>query len=174
LSAAYEVTEVPDDPGTKTFEYAYTLPALPASGFWTATVTSNEGQEGTISDYNLASFEVPAPEPILTILKSADRTDVNSGEEITYTIVVQNTGAGPATNVQLYDALSSFVDMVLDFDTASLPVEAFDYDPQTSGLTLGAPVYTYSGPDIVRWDITMGGSFAASSQFTLRFKVLVK
>jgi uncharacterized repeat protein (TIGR01451 family) len=159
---------------TKTFEYIYAVPGFPALGNWTIRVDADEGSEGTISDYGLGVLPVTAPAPSITILKSADRSTVNSGENITYTILVQNSGTGAATIVEVYDALSPFVDMVLDFDTGTPPVEAFDFDPQTSGLTLGVPTYTFSGLDITRWDITMGGSFAASSQFSLRFKVQVK
>lgn len=140
----------------------------------TTTITAYDQYDDDTSNNSASIDVVPVAAPNLTILKSADRATVNSGEIITYTLVVQNTGSGTATIVELYDNLSSYVDMILDFDTGTPPVEAFDFTPQTSGLTLGVPAYTYSGLDIIRWDITMGGTFAASSQFTLRFKVQVK
>jgi uncharacterized repeat protein (TIGR01451 family) len=188
LSPLYEITEVPDDPATKTFEYTYTLPPNSASGFWNATVTSNEGTEGTVSDNGLASFEVPAALPSITILKSSDRTSVNPGEVITYTITTINSGAGAATTVMVSDNLSPYVGMILDYDGVTPPYEPFEFVPATSGLTIGTPVYYDAGgiftPDfaagedntVIRWEIPMNGSFnpGPGSEFTLRFKVRVK
>jgi uncharacterized repeat protein (TIGR01451 family) len=171
---------------TKTYEYIYALPAGAELGNWTIKVDSDEGSEGTISDYGLASFEVPAALPSLTVLKSADRATVNPGEVITYTITTMNSGAGPATTVMVSDNLNPYVGLILDYDGVTPPYEPFDFVPATSGLTFGTPVYYDSGgiftpnfatgedDTVIRWETPMTGSFNPGSQFTVRFKVRVK
>lgn len=42
----------------RVYEYAYTIPASPVVGTWTATVTANEGSEGTISHAANGTFAV--------------------------------------------------------------------------------------------------------------------
>lgn len=42
----------------RVYEYAYTVPAGPPTGSWTASVTADEGAEGTISHTGNGSFEV--------------------------------------------------------------------------------------------------------------------
>ncbi|MBE0500774.1 MAG: DUF11 domain-containing protein, partial [Desulfuromonadales bacterium] len=171
---------------TKTFEYIYDLPAGAELGNWTIRVDSDEGTEGTISDYGLGTLSVTEPMPSLMILKSADKATVNPGEVITYTITTMNSGAGPATTVQVFDNLSPYVGLILDYDGVTPPYEPFDFVPGTSGLTFGTPVYYNSdgifnpnfaaGEDdtVIRWETPMTGSFNPGSQFTLRFKVRVK
>jgi len=46
---------------TKTFEYAYTIPAGGAGGQWTASVTAKEGTENTVSHTRLGGFSVAPP-----------------------------------------------------------------------------------------------------------------
>lgn len=46
---------------TKTFEYQYTIPTGAVAGQWTASVTANEGTEGTVSHTRLGGFEVAPP-----------------------------------------------------------------------------------------------------------------
>lgn len=43
---------------TRVYEYAYTVPASAPVGSWTATVTANEGSEGTITDNGNGTFPV--------------------------------------------------------------------------------------------------------------------
>src|SRR5262249_22483501 len=45
------------------------------------------------------------PPPQLQLNKTADVTTALPGQPINYTITAQNTGAGPATNVQITDTL---------------------------------------------------------------------
>jgi uncharacterized repeat protein (TIGR01451 family) len=43
---------------TRVYEYAYTVPASPPTGTWTASVTANEGSEGTITHTGNGTFAV--------------------------------------------------------------------------------------------------------------------
>jgi hypothetical protein len=43
---------------TRVYEYAYTVPASPPVGSWTASVTANEGSEGTITHTGSGAFDV--------------------------------------------------------------------------------------------------------------------
>lgn len=43
---------------TRVYEYAYTVPVSPPTGTWTASVTANEGAEGTISHTGSGTFAV--------------------------------------------------------------------------------------------------------------------
>ncbi len=53
------MTEVNDSgAATKTYEYAYTLPATPLAGNYTVRVTGYEGTEGLVDDDLVASFTV--------------------------------------------------------------------------------------------------------------------
>jgi uncharacterized repeat protein (TIGR01451 family) len=171
---------------TKTYEFIYTLVPEAPPGSWSIRVDADEGTEGTISDYGIGTLEVAIPLPNLTVVKSADRARVNSGDVITYTIVSNNSGPGAATAVRVIDNLSPFVSLILDYDGATPPYQPFEFTPATSGLTLGTPLYYDSGgaftPDfaagedgsVVRWEIPMTGSFSAAGDFTVRFKVRVK
>ena len=60
VSVSPDTMDEVDDSGaaTKTYEYAYTIPAFPVQGNWTARVESFEGTEGTISDISQATFQV--------------------------------------------------------------------------------------------------------------------
>ncbi|WP_181168204.1 DUF11 domain-containing protein [Cognatiluteimonas lumbrici] len=81
-------------------EYAYTLPASPSFGTWTATVTGSEGLENTITHSRNASFEV-VPKA-LDITKSHTGNFI-AGSDNSYTLTVGNTGgaiaAGTTTTV---------------------------------------------------------------------------
>lgn len=98
------MTQVADDlAATKTFEYAYAIPALGPGGVWNVTVTAKEGTENIVSDSGLSSFYVTVM-PSLTIVKSVQTFSdpVNGttspkaipGAEMLYTIIVANSGAG--------------------------------------------------------------------------------
>jgi uncharacterized repeat protein (TIGR01451 family) len=101
--AASEVVEVPsDNPATRTYDYAYTIPATATDGTWTAQVIANEGSEGTISHQRNGSILVSSAS--LTILKSVQTISdpihgtTNPynipGAQMLYTIQVTNSGGG--------------------------------------------------------------------------------
>jgi uncharacterized repeat protein (TIGR01451 family) len=52
------------------------------------------------------------PQPVLTVLKSADKSSVVPGDTITYTVIITNTGAGTATNVVATDPLPKYTTYV--------------------------------------------------------------
>jgi len=93
---------------TKTYEYAYAVPAGGPAGNWTARVTGVEGTEGTVSDYGQTALTVISPLPNLLVLKSVATVSdpVNGavnpkaipGAVMLYTITVINSGQGPADN----------------------------------------------------------------------------
>ncbi|MBW2690817.1 MAG: DUF11 domain-containing protein, partial [Deltaproteobacteria bacterium] len=106
------MTEVNDSgAATKTYEYAYTIPAFPAQGNWTARVESFEGTEGTISHTRTSSFEV-LTQPLLTVLKSANSPTATPGGTITYTIQITNNGGSNATAVTATDPVAQYTSYV--------------------------------------------------------------
>lgn len=188
------MTQVADSGGaTRTYEYAYSLPADAAAGNWAVRVTADEGTEGTVSDFGQVALPVAALQPLLTIIKSASNATAKPGDVITYTIQVQNTGSGAATSVVLDDHLSHFTAFGLN-SYAGTPFQFADGSP-SSGLALGTPVYSADGGTtygsyipasggggapagydgtITNWKIPMSGTMAAGSSFTLHYQVKVK
>lgn len=151
-----------------------------------ATITAQAQADPNLANNSASRSVVPQALPSITVLKSADRSKVNSGGTVTYTITTRNTGAGSATVVTAIDNLSPFVALVLDYDGLAPLDQPFDFDPGSSGLTAGTPVYYDAGgvftPDfaagvdgnVVRWELPLNGSFGAGGEFTIRFKVRVK
>ena len=111
--------------GTKTYEYAFTVPANGPSGYWTARVTAWEGTEGTVSDTGVGTFQVTLL-PNILVLKSvqAFSDPVNTavpyrsipGSVMEYTILVSNSGPGAADNnsIVLTDAVPANMTMYVD------------------------------------------------------------
>ena len=60
---------------------------------------------------DIGSFEVMVP-PDLAVAKSDSPDPVAVGDQLTYTLTVNNTGAGDATGVTLTDTLPSAVSFV--------------------------------------------------------------
>jgi trimeric autotransporter adhesin len=130
---------------------------------------------------------------ILTIFKSADRPSVVSGDIITYTINVKNTGTGPATSVLISDLLSPYV----QWGMTSYSGAAFQFVDGAipSGLTLGILDYSntsgtswgytpvsggggapanYDGT-VTNWRIPMSGTMNPNNaEFTIHYQVRVK
>lgn len=127
------------DAASKIYEYPFTLPTgAGALGDWTARIIADEGTEGTVGDKGTSSITVSLAE--VSILKSADKTTAVSGDVITYSILITNTGNGPATSVSIDDTLSPYIQWGL----SSYSGAAFNISQGTtpSGLTLGTPVYS--------------------------------
>jgi uncharacterized repeat protein (TIGR01451 family) len=92
---------------TKTYEYTYVVPATGPSGIWSAAVRALEGTEGTVADSGIGTFQVVLM-PSITIVKSVSTVSdpVNGvvnpkaipGAVMLYTIIVINSGQGPADN----------------------------------------------------------------------------
>jgi uncharacterized repeat protein (TIGR01451 family)/fimbrial isopeptide formation D2 family protein len=173
---------------TKTFEYAYTVPASP-TGNWSISVRATEGTEGTVSNTGYATMKVVIPQPSLTVVKSASPSPaVNPGQVVTYTVLVTNTGQGGATNVVLTDSMSLYVSwgiagftFINGTPSSGLALGAPDYS-QTNGTTWGytpssggggAPA-GYDGT-VTNWRIPMTGTMNANgANFTITYTVRVK
>ena len=83
------------------FEYTYAI-SSGATGFWTATVTGNEGTEGTVTHTANGSFDVDVPSLLITKsvsiasdpVEGVTRSKALPGATVLYTIAVQNNGRG--------------------------------------------------------------------------------
>jgi uncharacterized repeat protein (TIGR01451 family) len=133
------------------------------------------------------------PVTVLTIIKTADKAAVVSGDIITYTIKIKNTGAGTATAIVIDDFLSPYIQWSMA-SYSGAPFQFLDGVP-ASGLTLGTPVYSnnsgstwvytpvsggggapanYDG-NVTNWRIPMSGTMNANSaSFTINYMVRVK
>lgn len=115
IDAAMTRIVAADTASTKTYEYAYTVPAPQYAGSWTAIVTAREGMEDTVSDSGIGTFSVGMLLPNLTFLKFSqiERDPVNDtsspkaipGAEVRYTLQVSNSGAGSADTLSFVDPL---------------------------------------------------------------------
>jgi uncharacterized repeat protein (TIGR01451 family) len=189
----YEDTGTETPSLTKTYEYSYTVPSSP-TGNWSVSVKAMEGMEGTVTNTAYATMPVVIPPPVLTIVKLSDKASVVTGDIITYTANVTNTGAGTAASVVMTDSLSSYVQVGLNSYGAGVAFQFVNGTP-ASGLTLGTPVYSndngstwvytpvsggggapagYDG-NITNWRIPMSGTMNANgANFTINYKVRVK
>lgn len=175
--------------GTKTFEYSYTVPGSPV-GNWLLRVDAVEGTEGNVSHYRQAIMPVFVPQPLISILKSANRSNASPGEVIIYNVQIVNTGTGIGANVVLTDDLSPYGSFYLG---AGAPFTPTDSSP-ASGLSLSAPQYSnnngttwlyapvsggggapagYDG-NVTNWRIPMTGTIRAGGSFILNYQVIVK
>src|SRR6185369_12583801 len=126
--------------------------------------------------------------PNLTVLKSASPTSANPGQEITYTVVVTNTGSGPAISVELFDPISPYTAWKIGSFTFTdgSPASGFsalgtpDYS-STNGLSWGYTPAAGSGGMaaaydglVTNWRIPMTGTMNASGKFTITYTVVVK
>jgi len=110
------MTQVADSgAATKTYEYAYTIPAGGPDGSWSAQVIAHEGTEGTITHQRNTTLTVSGAS--LTVSKSvqtiADPVNGSSnpynlpGAHLRYSIRVTNSGLGgtDANTVSVTDAI---------------------------------------------------------------------
>jgi trimeric autotransporter adhesin len=139
------------------YEYTYTIPApgTAATGFWTATVTGNEGTEGTITHTANGSFDVDVP--ALLIVKSvavatdpvegATRSKAIPGATVQYTIQIQNNGRGSVDSGTL--VISDPVPTNTVLSLPAKPPFTFTDGATSSGLSVsandGSIVYSNNG-----------------------------
>lgn len=153
-------------------------------------------QVDPVDENDLASVNITpttAPPPTLTIVKSASVAIASPGQVITYTLVLQNTGVGPAANVVVNDLLTEFTAFSLNAWGAGAPFQFTDSSP-ASGLALGTPEYSRDGgatwstvlnsagggapagydgtPHF--WRIPMSGLLEPGRGFTVAYKVIVR
>ena len=151
---------------TRTYEYAYAVPAGAPSGGWTAQITAVEGTEGLVTDTRSSGFVVPPLLPTLRVTKNVSVLSdpfhgaVNPfqipGSLQRYRVTVTNTGVGSV------DASTLVIADVVPANTALFvasgggdPVQFVD-GATPSGLTFnyathvtysnqpgGAPPYSY-------------------------------
>jgi uncharacterized repeat protein (TIGR01451 family) len=74
-----------------------------------STITSNAGISYTGSTYFAVGDLLP---PALTVVKSSDKSSVVTGDTVTYSITITNTGSGTATNVIATDPLPPYTTYV--------------------------------------------------------------
>jgi len=191
-SAVYTPATTPAAPaGTKVFEYSYAIPASGPAGNWSVRVTAQEGTEGTVSHSANSTMPVALPQPLLSILKSANPGSANPGQVITYTVQIANTGTGAGTSVVIRDDLSPYAFFNLSYGTGGFNLT--DSSP-ASGLTLGTPQFSedngaswsyppssggggapagYDGR-VTNWRIPMTGTIRAGGSIGLNYRVMVK
>src|SRR4029077_8942051 len=85
----------------------------------TASFTSSNGGTGSS-----ASVTITVNCPNLAITKTADKSPVNAGEQIGFTVTLSNTGAGDAKNVTLTDNLPTAPGVTWSLDTAGSSIPA--------------------------------------------------
>lgn len=134
----------------------------------TATATANSGS-ATGAAINAAATATITPQAFanVSVFKSADKSSVISGDTLTYTFTLLNTGGEAAENIRLVDALPSeftvnSVSYEVNGTTTQIP--ASDYaitapntltvPTQTSTLTIGVPAATETGPGVTTITVT--------------------
>jgi uncharacterized repeat protein (TIGR01451 family) len=137
---------------TKTFEYVYTVPAVPAIGYWTASVTATEGNASKDSLYNGGSnithtangaFDVEVPN--LVLMKSVSVLSDPTGSAtphavpgaiLQYSINVTNQGQGKvdANTVNLGDVLDTNTAFIVGSTTFTdgSPTSGLSFNPATN------------------------------------------
>ncbi|MGB8694368.1 MAG: hypothetical protein WCD08_12755 [Steroidobacteraceae bacterium] len=145
------MTQVADSgAATRTYEYAYTLPANAAAGGWTLSVTAAEGTEGLVTDLGNGGFNVVIPQPSLRVQKTVEvlSDPVNGasspkripGSVQRYVIVITNTGSGTvdASTLVLTDVVPAGTSLYVSTALGN-PVEFID------GATSSALGFSYAG-----------------------------
>ena len=154
-------------------------------------VSSSQAPTGAPS--NTASLVVQGL-PSLTFVKQASSATAVPGQDITYTLLTTNSGTGAATAVELTDNLSRYTYWSINSFGVNIPFQFNDGAP-TSGLTIGAPVYSNDGGstwtyspssgaggapagfdgNVTNWRIPMIGTMPGNgANFRLDYKVQVK
>ncbi len=135
----------------------------------TNTVTANATAASTVP----AAITATAEETItitavanVSIFKSADKDTVTSGDTLTYTFTLMNTGSADAENVKFTDVLPpEFTVQTVSYnaDGQDTPITSADYSIQgntltipseTGTLTLTVPAATTDGPGILTITVT--------------------
>jgi uncharacterized repeat protein (TIGR01451 family) len=177
---------------TRTYEYAYAIPANAPPGGWTVRVTGVEGTEAVVTDLRVGGFVVLPNLPALRVTKTLDvLSDPISGStnpkqipgSITrYRVSVANTGPGSvdSSTLVIADVLPPNAELVVaggpavEFADGSVPSGlAFNYASNVtfSNQPGGAPPYTYTpvangngvDPNVTALRIAPTGAMAAAA-----------
>lgn len=186
------MTEVNDSlAASKTYEYAYTIPAGGPAGNWQVQIDAVEGMEGTVNDYAVASLPVTVPQPSLLAVKNANgATAAAPGDTVTYKITLTNAGVGVAANVVINDRVGSFTALKMDafgagkpfaFADGAIPSGYTDVGPVVYSQDNGLDGYSYVppatglDPTITNWKMTMPGPMnGGGASFTLTYVQTVR
>ena len=134
---------------TRTYEYAYVVPAGSPSGGWSAQVTAVEGTEGVVTHARAGGFVVPPLLPALRVTKTVDVLSdpvhgaVNPfqipGSLQRYRVTVTNTGVGSvdASTLVIADIVPANTELFVSSGGGD-PVQFFD-GSTPSGLTFNYP-----------------------------------
>ncbi|HUQ52844.1 MAG TPA: hypothetical protein VM692_11530, partial [Gammaproteobacteria bacterium] len=149
---------------TRTYEYAYVVPAGAPPGGWTVQVTGVEGTEATVTDTRVGGFVVLPNLPALRVTKTVDvlSDPVNGavnprqipGSVQRYRVAVANSGVGAvdASTLVIADIIPANAELVVSggnavqfFDGAVSSNLTFNYATHVtfSNQPGGAPPYTY-------------------------------
>jgi uncharacterized repeat protein (TIGR01451 family) len=135
----------------------------------TNTATVSSGAFDNISSNNTASNVVAVIQTSLTIVKSASPgPNVNSGQVVTYTITIANTGAGTATNAAVTDSVPAYTKYVAN--STRLNNITVANDGSTSPLIAGLPIDNNSSRSA---GAAATGNMPAGSSATITFQVTV-
>lgn len=185
-----------DDTGDITISFAQpvTVVTLRYGNYPLTAGESATGQQGF--GISAVSF---CPMPVITTIKSSaplattgpDRFNT-PGSDVVYTITVTNSGGSPVdlNGLTVGDTLPTTVEYYNgDFDPSAPGTDPFQLTAGSSGVTLTAANVTYSNnggatytytpaagydPAVNRIRFAPGGTMAANSSFTIRFRVRVE
>lgn len=132
----------------------------------TAQANSGSASGALITDMATATITL-TPYANISIFKTADKASVVSGDTLTYTFTLMNTGAQAADSISFVDALpSEFTVTSVSYTTngTTTPIDSTDYSittPNTltipdvgSSLVISVPAATTEGPGITTITVT--------------------
>jgi uncharacterized repeat protein (TIGR01451 family) len=166
---------------TRSYEYAYVIPAGAPAGGWTLRVIGTEGTEAAVTDLRVGSFVVAIAQPSLLVLKASEvlSDPLNGGSSpkripgaiVRYSVTVTNTGPGTADagSLVITDPLPALAQLYVATGSGS-PIEFID-GATPSGLSFtyasavsyssqpgGGPPYNYvPTPDGAGFDASVRG-----------------
>ncbi|MBL4681331.1 MAG: DUF11 domain-containing protein [Pseudomonadales bacterium] len=179
------------DPASRTYEFEITPAGFGLEGLWQIEVLGKEGTEGAISDTAISTFELFGM-PLLTVLETFSGT-ASPGLIITYNNDVNNSGSGPAINVELTNDLSDFIVIELvesggnwtsQFSITapfSINTESFDSGDDTftyiPTLFCGAAIPSNSpcfDPTIVKWRVLLNEQLPVGDSLNQEYRARIE
>lgn len=122
--------------GTITRTGSFTIPADAANG---SVITNSFTASSDQTPLQTATTEVvvvsvPGATTTLTVSKFPDRSVAATGETVTYTVEVTNTGSNPATNVSIVDSLTGNSTVIPVIAPGATAVVMFTFQIPTNAL----------------------------------------